>query len=885
MDGFLASILASLKTIKLWQLAAALVVLFGSAAATFSVYDRVGAPTELDLEENVQIIPVQYGDLINQVSTSGNLTYPNRNVLRFGSAGTVAEIMVEEGDRVAEGQPLARIDDATASELSLKVATARYDLDAAQDTLDELLNPNGIRVADARLRVAEESLKLDAAKATLAEMALDHQQALAKAQESAADAEVARIQARDRVFNFPGEFYQALVDARLHEANSLLALEQAEESLSAFGTDYPDDLANAVRARTNGKLALEAAVEALAEFSPDHLHNLASAQDRLASAEVGLRAAQDALADFGASHKRQLAEAQRAEVLARERLELDQAALERYESNNPDRLRALRDTRDSLSDQVDAAQTDLARMKRLQADGAGGLSSHIWRLENTLEVLELELSDATESLIAVGKLEADVEVSETQWAKARAELDPLEFGSDQLLLAELAAAVTLAQFDFDQVNQDLAGLHAGPNPFQIADLEASVEVARAELDLRNQALEKLQGGPDAILKQQLFLAHESAQADLAAAKDALTKLIQVPGPEVVAFYQARVNALGQGPSDGPQGLQSQPLAFPIASDPDLQYPQLSRDIFDAIQAGADHRDLELLEASLALFEINLTLAKQEQSSLELGLDPMDLSLKQAEAASAAAGLAQAEKDLAELLSGSLSQEALLVQAKLDSAQRELAHAITLAEDAVLRSPVSGFVAKVNVEKGDPVNANAVIIEVVDPSVLEVDGVVDEIDVLSILVGTPADISLDALPGQRIRGTVTQIALAALNQQGVVSYPIRVEVEPPEGITLREGMTTVANILLQEERNILLIPQQSLYGTYDSPVVRLVKDGGIIEETPVELGNSDDFWVEVRSGLQEGDRLAMASAEVSTTGAGFRGLRGATGGGGGRRPSR
>ena len=141
MERRLNSILASLKSIKLWQLAAAVVVLFGSAAATFGVYERVSEPATLGLQDNVQIVPVQYGDLIKQVSTSGNLAYPIRHVLRFGSQGTVAEVLVEEGDQVAAGQPLARIDDTTAAALRLNVATARYDLNAAREALERFANP------------------------------------------------------------------------------------------------------------------------------------------------------------------------------------------------------------------------------------------------------------------------------------------------------------------------------------------------------------------------------------------------------------------------------------------------------------------------------------------------------------------------------------------------------------------------------------------------------------------------------------------------------------------------------------------------------------------------------------------------------------------------
>ena len=874
MERRLNSILASLKSIKLWQLAAAVVVLFGSAAATFGVYERISEPATLGLQDNVQIIPVQYGDLIKQVSTSGNLAYPIRHVLRFGSQGTVAEVLVEEGDQVAAGQPLARIDDTTAAALRLNVATARYDLNAAREALDDLRTPNETGLAGARVKVVEGRLNLKAAEEALAETEFQHNQSLAQAREALADAEVAVIQAREAVFDFPGEFRQAVAGARLLEAQSRLALDEAQEALAEFGTDHPDDLAKALRALTDAKLMLEAAQESLAVFQPDHVRQMTEVHDRRATAELDLRIDLDTLDNFQADYERQLAEAQRTEAIARERLGLDRAALETYEARNPNRLRALRETRDELTAKVDSSQFDLDRLKQRQAGGATGLDSHIWQLENSLEFLNKELSDTVDLLIDVGKLEAEVEVSETLLAQAEAELALLELGPDQLLLAELEAAAELARSDLDQANKDLHSLELGPNPVQRSNLEAAIEVAQTELDQRKLELAKFQDGPNSLLQQQLWSAHEKARTDLAAAEYSLAKLVQQPAPEVVAFYLARVET---GANQWPQGPGNQEQATTSAANPDQQDAQLNREILAAIQGGAGHRDLALREAALASAQVTLAMARQELATLETGVDPLETSLKQAEVASAKAGLAEVQADLAELLAGPLSQEVLLAQAKLDSAEHDLAEAIWLEEDAEIRSPINGFVGSVNVEEGDPANVNTVIVEVVDPRVVEVDGVVDEIDVLSIPVGTATDISLDALPGHRLRGTVVRIAPAALNQQGVVSYPIRVKVEAPDGVDLKEGLTTVANILLQEERNVLLIPQQSLYGTFDSPLVRLVNGEGTIEETAVELGNSDDFWIEVRAGLKEGDRLAMESADVATTGAGFRSLRGVTGG--------
>jgi RND family efflux transporter MFP subunit len=215
--------------------------------------------------------------------------------------------------------------------------------------------------------------------------------------------------------------------------------------------------------------------------------------------------------------------------------------------------------------------------------------------------------------------------------------------------------------------------------------------------------------------------------------------------------------------------------------------------------------------------------------------------------------------------------AFLRLALLDARQR--------LDDAVLKAPFSGFVSAVNVEEGDEVQANATIVEVVDPSVIEVDGIVDEIDVLQVQLGTRVGVTVDALQGTLLEGRVTEISPGAGNQQGVVTYPIRIELETPENLQLREGLSAVANIVLREERNVLLLPQKAIYGSFDQPMVRVLNGAGEIEERAVVLGDTDDFWVAVRSGLNEGDQVAMESAEVGTSQFSFRQFRRVTGGSG------
>ncbi len=80
----MVSIWNAFKSLTLWQIAVLTVVLFGAAGATYGGYVRGTSPDLVDLEENQQLIPVKYGDLVNEITTNGSLVFPNRETLSFG---------------------------------------------------------------------------------------------------------------------------------------------------------------------------------------------------------------------------------------------------------------------------------------------------------------------------------------------------------------------------------------------------------------------------------------------------------------------------------------------------------------------------------------------------------------------------------------------------------------------------------------------------------------------------------------------------------------------------------------------------------------------------------------------------------------------------------
>ena len=115
------------------------------------------------LAENQQLIPVQRDDLVTSISINGSLVFPNAETASFETQGTLGELAVSEGDIVAAGQPLARLDDDTVSGLEEALAKARYDVSVAEEALAEVrvtYNPLELEQANAKLANAQEAVRV-----------------------------------------------------------------------------------------------------------------------------------------------------------------------------------------------------------------------------------------------------------------------------------------------------------------------------------------------------------------------------------------------------------------------------------------------------------------------------------------------------------------------------------------------------------------------------------------------------------------------------------------------------------------------------------------------------------------------------------------------------
>ena len=107
-----------------------------------------------------------------EISINGGLVFPRRMSPTFDTTGEIGEILVQEGDRVAKGQVLARLDNLALTSLERDLAQARLDLDDAQKFLEvakKEFPTAALEQAEFNERVAKANKELEDAEEKLAD--------------------------------------------------------------------------------------------------------------------------------------------------------------------------------------------------------------------------------------------------------------------------------------------------------------------------------------------------------------------------------------------------------------------------------------------------------------------------------------------------------------------------------------------------------------------------------------------------------------------------------------------------------------------------------------------------------------------------------------------
>ncbi len=297
-------------------------------------------------------------------------------------------------------------------------------------------------------------------------------------------------------------------------------------------------------------------------------------------------------------------------------------------------------------------------------------------------------------------------------------------------------------------------------------------------------------------------------------------------------------------------------------------------------------DFNAADASLQVAKSRVDAARANVDQIRTKIDVSDLSIQQMQTSHAAA------------------------RKRVDSYKAQLFKAEDMLNKTTLTSPLTGVITKLNVEKGEravPGNLNnpsATLMTIADLSIIEAEIKVDETDIIHLAIGQTADVKVDALPDQILKGHVTEIGNSAITAGATIGggteakdFKVVVQLDnPPKN--LRPGLSATVEIMTGKKKNVTAVPLQALVsreveldaqgklvpkkerpketasdGTTSAATekknlkeqqgVFLVKNDKVVF-TPVTTGITGSSKIEIISGVKAGDEIVVGSFKVLRT---------------------
>jgi len=197
--------------------------------------------------------------------------------------------------------------------------------------------------------------------------------------------------------------------------------------------------------------------------------------------------------------------------------------------------------------------------------------------------------------------------------------------------------------------------------------------------------------------------------------------------------------------------------------------------------------------------------------------------------------------------------------KVDAAGKRLAVAQLSADRMTVHAPRGGTVTSVLTTVGAPADASTPIMTVADLGALAVNLDVSEFDAAKVRAGQKATISVDALGGASYAGSVEVEALAGVDNGGVVTFPVRLKMEPG-GPGVKPGMSASVRIVVEERRGVTVLPLEAVSNRGSGATVSVVGARGRVTTRAIKLGVADNKSVEVKDGLRLGQRVQLRAAK-------------------------
>ena len=245
--------------------------------------------------------------------------------------------------------------------------------------------------------------------------------------------------------------------------------------------------------------------------------------------------------------------------------------------------------------------------------------------------------------------------------------------------------------------------------------------------------------------------------------------------------------------------------------------------------------------------------------------------------------------------------------QVENARNQMALNTKKLNDYKIIAPIDGVITKISNKVGDTIKAGDELSDVSDPTKMEFDVPVDELDIAKIKVGQKTNITVDALPDTSktpVIGEVSKVAVTGVSVSGVTTFTVTIKVNDNLD-KLKGGMNANAEIEVINKENVLQVPIEAITTINGKSYVHikgadsgatpggmaqaaggtekteLAKNGKPSEkagnaasekqsyyagsvQTEVKVGSNNDSSIEITSGLKEGDVVILPENQTAST---------------------
>lgn len=202
-------------------------------------------------------------------------------------------------------------------------------------------------------------------------------------------------------------------------------------------------------------------------------------------------------------------------------------------------------------------------------------------------------------------------------------------------------------------------------------------------------------------------------------------------------------------------------------------------------------------------------------------------------------------------------------ARRKSLEASLGQVEITAGNAVLKSPVDGFIIDKRVEEGDIAQMSVPLCSIVQVDPIRVELGIIEKDLMSVRKGTEVELSVEAISGRIFHGRIVRILPVLDKETRTNEARIEIDNPPDEELgapLLKPGMYGQVNLLIGHRENQVVVPSRVLMiaenASLDQRRVFVVDKNNIAHSRMVHVGIRNGDWVEITEGLQLGERAVI-----------------------------